>query len=215
MSNQVIKKLNDYYVICKTNNYKHSLAAEEFDKLYSYTTAPIIFITALTTVFSAYNTINAQQYWISVCVTVLSGLTSISHSLATFFEFNKKYTTHYTTANSYMALVRLLENECLNNYNNIVNNDAEYIQNLFNKIIYELDNIQKNESVLSSSILKLDCGPIAYGTGKINDILLLDTPNRSARSPNAMRNIPVYTGSDNIGTSVINGTNGTNVYSLL
>ena len=203
MNNQVIKKLNDYYVICKTNNYKHNLAAEEFDRLYNYTTTPIIFITALTTVFSAYNTINTLQYWISVCVTVLSGVTSISHSLATFFEFNKKYTSHYTTANSYMALVRLLENECLNNYTSIISNDAEYIQILFNKIINELNNIQKNESVLSVKIITMDCGSILYGTGKISDVLLDDIfhirprrPSNPIRSniPISFNPSPIYTG---------------------
>jgi hypothetical protein len=215
MNSQVIKKLNDYYVICKTNNYKHNLAAEEFDRLYNYTTTPIIFITALTTVFSAYNTINTLEYWISICVTILSGITSISHSLATFFEFNKKYTSHYTTANSYITLVRLLENECLNNYNSIVNNDAEYVQRLFNKIINELNNIQKNEPVLSYTILNIDCSSITYGTGKICDILLVDiNPIRSSNfanpsilspsilspsilSPIPIRSLPIYTGSNN------------------
>jgi hypothetical protein len=213
MNNQVIKKLNDYYIICKTNNYKHNLAAEEFDKLYNYTTTPIILVTALTTVFSAYNTINSQQYWVSVCVTILSGITSVSHSLATFFEFNKKYTSHYTTANSYMALTRLLENECLNNYSKIIGNDAEYIQKLFNKIINELNNIQKNEQVLSAALLNMDCDSITYGTGKIGDDLLIDINPKSRRSDNTSRQfkspssnrgrsnnlvspIPVYTGFD-------------------
>lgn len=212
MSNSpVIKKLNDYYVICKTNNYKHNLAAEEFDKLYNYTTTPIIFITALTTVFSAYNSINTLEHWISICVTILSGITSISHSLASFFEFNKKYTYHSTSANSYIALVRVLENECLNNYTKIINNDAEYVQTLFNKIISELNNIQNNEPVLSSTFLKMDCGSIPYGTGKISDILVEDiNPIRSSNlvnpslvSPRSIPNrennivhLPNYTGSN-------------------
>ena len=207
MNNQIIKKLNDYYVICKTNHYKHSLAAEEFDQLYSYTTAPIIFVTALTTVFSAYNTINTQQYWIAICVTILSGITSISHSLATFFEFNKKYTTHYSTANSYMALVRLLENECLNNYNSIIDNDGDYIQNLFNKIINELNNIQKNESVLSAKIFHTDCGSITYGIGKINDVLIINGPltrTKMAAKPKSYDTSNViYTGSNLMDASII------------
>jgi len=177
MNNQIIKKINDYYVLCKTRYYKHSLAAKEFDTLYNYTTAPITVLTSTAAAFATYNTVNQSERWITNSVTVLTILAAVSHSLVSFFEFNKKFTSHTNTANSYMNLVHTLENDCLNTYaNSLEANDVikhrEYIQSIFNKIVTALASIHSTEPILSNSISAKDYSDINYDGGKISDILI-------------------------------------------
>lgn len=158
INNQVLKKINDYYVTSKVKYYEHLKLAEKNKNLYTRTTAPIIILSSLTTILASYNG-NFVDVRLAVAVAVFSGLTTICQALSAFFEYNTKYEKHITTSNKFINLTRLIENEIYTNYYTYARNDSiseremdEYVKELFSKIQKELINIQDTETYVPTYI---------------------------------------------------------------
>jgi hypothetical protein len=187
MDIQIEKQINNYYTFSKAKYYAHLQAAIYYKSWYNYTTVPIILISSITTILASYNG-NYNDQPMAVVVAVVSGITTIVHAFAAFFEFDAKSSASLTISNKYINLVRHIENNFFMNY--LSNNDqmsSEAMRSLFNYIQNELTNIQSIESTLPQKIANADYANSPYGTGKISDSLI-DIP---ALLPNSTSiNIP-------------------------
>lgn len=179
LNTQVIRKINEYYTFCKYKYQAHTKAAEKYNSLYMYTTAPIIILSSITTILASYNGSPSSDYrWLALTVAVFSGTTTVCQSLASFLEFKNKYQEHFITATKYLALARMIENEFYINYYNCDPNDPDnklneaYIKNLFEKIYAEFLNIQSVAPGLPASISDKDFTHARFGIGEIDDVLI-------------------------------------------
>lgn len=169
---QILKKLNDYYITCKSRYYKHLKVAELYRNLYLNTTMPIIILSSLTTVLASYNG-SVTDYRLAITVAVFSGLTTIGQALASFYEFNIKYESHLSISNKFINLSRVIETEIYTNYYNTSKIDMEeYIKYLFEKIHKEFVNIQENELPLPNYINSKNFAGVRCGSNDINDVLI-------------------------------------------
>jgi hypothetical protein len=182
--NQIIDKINEYYITSKLQCYYHLKAAEKFKLLYVYTTTPIIVISSITTVLASYNG-NIIDVRLAIAVAICSGITTVGQALIAFFEYNTQYTEHINTSNKYTNLARMIETEFFTNYTNI-STDAEtaaYIKYLFGKLYSEFMNIQNNAPYLATSISEKKYTNVQYGAENINDPLIVIDKNNQIITP--------------------------------
>ncbi len=169
---QILKKLNDYYVTCKSRYYKHLKVAELYRNLYMNTTMPIIILSSMTTVLASYNG-SVVDYRLAIAVAVFSGLTTIGQALVSFYEFNSKYESHLSISNKFINLSRMIETEIYTNYYNTSKVDVEeYIKYLFEKIQKEFITIQESELPLPHYINSKHFAGVRCGSNDINDVLI-------------------------------------------
>jgi hypothetical protein len=169
---QILKKLNDYYVTCKSRYYKHLKVAELYRNLYMNTTMPIIVLSSMTTVLASYNG-SVVDYRLAIAVAVFSGLTTIGQALVSFYEFNSKYESHLSISNKFINLSRMIETEIYINYYNTSKVDVEeYIKYLFEKINKEFTTIQESELPLPNYINSKHFVGVRCGSNDINDVLI-------------------------------------------
>jgi energy-converting hydrogenase Eha subunit E len=153
LSKKVIEKINEYYKSCIVKYHYHLKAAENYQTLYLYTTAPIIIFSSITTVLASYSS-NIVSQDLAIAVAVFSGLTTIGQALVSFVEYNTKYAIHFSISNKFKNLSRMIETEVAVNYFNAMdepndeNTTKEYVKYLFNKIYTEFINIQEIEPYL-------------------------------------------------------------------
>lgn len=166
---QIIRKLNDYYITCKLKYYQHLKMAEKYKSLYINTMPPIIILSSLTTVLASYNG-SITDPALTIAVAIFSGLTTIAQALVAFFEFNTKYENHISASNKYITLSRMIEVEIYTNYYGQVDNieqEKEYIKYLFEKIQKEMDTIQNTMPSIPVSLDKQNYNNVRFGAGEL------------------------------------------------
>lgn len=169
---QILKKLNDYYVTCKSRYYKHLKVAELYRTMYLNTTMPIIILSSMTTVLASFNG-SFTDYRLAIAVAIFSGLTTIGQALVSFYEFNSKYESHLSISNKFINLSRMIETEIYTNYYNTSNADVEeYVKYLFEKIQKEFINIQESELPLPHYINNKHFAGVRCGSNDINEVLI-------------------------------------------
>ena len=193
----IIKKVNDYYTFCKVKYQAHTKAAEKFNALYINTTAPVIILSAITTLLASYNGIPNFQ-WLATVVAIFSGATTVGQALVSFLEFKNKYQDHHLTAMKYIALMRTIESDFyVNYYSQEISSDPvlkeKYIKAFFEKIQIEFNNIQSSAPVFPSDIADMDLLTTKIGANEVDDVLIdiVETPLQIQLPSNQMRRIPV------------------------
>lgn len=156
LSENIITKINEYYATCIAKYQYHLASAQRYKSLYIYTTTPIIIFSSITTVLASYNGSGIDPN-LAIAVAIFSGLTTIGQALASFVEYNTKYTSHFTVSNKFMNLARMIETEITVNYFNTINEvddevaTQKYVKYLFEKIYTEFVTLQDGEPYLPAA----------------------------------------------------------------
>lgn len=186
----IIKKINDNYTFCKVKYQSHTKAAEKYNMLYIYTTAPVIIISTITTILASYNGLSGVQ-WLAILVAITSGITTVGQSLISFLEFKNKYQSHFITAKGYMKLIQMLNSDFYPNYfSREITSDPvlreKYVKTFFADFYTKLTNLQDVEPVLPPDISNLDLLNTRIGVNEVDDVLIemQDLPHTIINMPN-------------------------------
>lgn len=99
---------SEYLLLCKQKAEIHLRSAELYDILYKCFNIPVIFMGSLSTIFASTNLMTRQNE-LSIPLTIVTGISTILHSINSFLEFNVKTNQHKNCSNRFLSLYRNLE----------------------------------------------------------------------------------------------------------
>jgi len=147
--NEDVKAIFNFYLDkCKRKAFLHSYAVVYYKKWYKLTTLPLLIISSMLTATSAYNT-TANTNYISIIISILSGVLTAGHSITSFLEYGERANDHLITSNAYSNLQRSIEMEL-----HIPIRDRNSIKFNFEVFSREFASIESSERLIPAHLMK-------------------------------------------------------------
>lgn len=181
MLNPLQIKLNQVYVTCKIRYYMHMMSAARYKLYNTIATIPVIVLSTATTLLASFNTNNLLA--LTITISVMSGITTVCHAVASFLQYSTLYAKHFATANQYISLVQYIETNYFTN--------QEKIESLSPILLYinkQLINVQNSEPLIPISFSQQTYTSLIYNGIPITQPLIIDVETeQSIQNPSVGR----------------------------